>query len=92
MGLLPPDDPHDKVEHALRVSKYLTALGLFVAVVGIVAVGYAVWLAVAGDLSWQRAFAAAFGVLAATVLSGAAAYGAGTNIGLSAERLRTSLQ
>jgi hypothetical protein len=44
-------------------------------------------LAITGSMGWQRALISAFGILAATVLSGATAYGSGTNIGLSAARL-----
>ena len=82
-----PDDLQGRVEHALKVERFLTTLGWFVAAVGVVAVAITLVMAVTGAMGWQRALASAFGILAATVLSGAAAYGSGTNIGLSAARL-----
>jgi type IV secretory pathway VirB2 component (pilin) len=82
-----PGDLQGRVEHALKVERFLTWLGWLVAMVGVVAVVVTLTLAITGSMGWQRALISAFGILAATVLSGATAYGSGTNIGLSAARL-----
>lgn len=79
------------MDHALKVEHFLITLGWFVTGVGVLGIAATIGAAVFGDTSWQRALAGAFGILAATVLSGAAAYGSGTNIGLSAMRLQRDL-
>jgi hypothetical protein len=91
MAWFGPDDVEGRIEHALRVERILVNLGWFVAGVGVVAVVSTLGTAVVGETSWSRALVAAFGILAATVLSGAAAYGSGTNIGLAAMRLKRDL-
>ncbi len=88
MAWLSPNDVEGRIQHALRVERVLVNLGWFVAVVGVVAVLATLGTALWGETSWSRALVAAFGILAATVLSGAAAYGSGTNIGLAAVRLK----
>jgi hypothetical protein len=40
-----------------------------------------------GDLSTEQAISLILGTCLATILSGATAYGSGTNVGLGAERL-----
>lgn len=82
-----PDDVDGRVAHALKVERVLTSLGYAVAAVGVLGILWTLFEAVTGDLTWTRAGVTSLGILAATVLSGAAAYGAGTNIGLSALRL-----
>jgi hypothetical protein len=92
MYWFPPDDPQERVEHALSVARMLTSLGLVVAMVGLLAIGMTALLGFLGVLGWEEAGIAAFGILAATVLSGVAAYGSGTNVGLSAVRLQETLR
>jgi hypothetical protein len=77
-----------EVEHARQVARVLYWLGRLVAAVG--AAGMAVFTAfwAAGDLSAEQGVSLVLGTTLATVLSGAAAYGAGVNIGLGAERLQ----
>jgi hypothetical protein len=69
MAWFGPDDVEGRIEHALRVERILVNLGWFVAGVGVVAVVSTVGAAVLGETSWSRALVAAFGILAATVLS-----------------------
>lgn len=83
-----PDDVDARVAHAFKVERILTLLGYVVAVVGLMGIGWTLFEAVSGDIAWTRAGVTGFGILAATVLSGAAAYGSGTNVGLAAMRLR----
>ena len=92
MYLFPPDDPQERVEHALSVARALTSLGLVVAVVGLISIAVTLVLAFMGAVGWEQAGITTFGILAATVLSGVAAYGSGTNVGLAAVRLQESLR
>ena len=77
-----------KIEHARQVEKVLRWLGWLVAAVG--AAGMAVFTAfwAGGDLNAEQGVSLVLGTTLATVLSGVAAYGAGVNIGLGAERLQ----
>lgn len=86
-----PDDFAGRIEHGFKVERTLIWLGWFVALVGVLAIVYEIGSAVIGATSWSRAVIASFGILAATVLSGATAYGSGTNVGLAASRLRRDL-
>lgn len=81
-----------RIAHAFKVERVLTWLGWTVAVVGVLAIAGEVGSAIAGATSWSRAVVTSFGILAATVLSGATAYGSGTNVGLAAARLQRDLQ
>jgi hypothetical protein len=82
-----PDAVAEMVSHARAVSQLLTRLGWAVLVIGVLAVvGTLVELAL-GDISLERALGLMLGTSLAGILSGATAYGAGTNVGLSAERL-----
>jgi hypothetical protein len=45
-----------------------------------------------GAVGWEQAGITTFGMLAATVLSGVAAYGSGTKVGPAAVRLQESLR
>jgi len=80
-----------RIAHGLQVERTLIWLGYCVAVVGLLAIGYEIVSAIAGATSWSRAVVTAFGILAVTVLSGATAYGSGTNVGLAAVRLQRDL-
>jgi hypothetical protein len=62
-------------------------LGWLVLMLGVIGLGAIALQWLLGDLTAERALAAAGGTTLATILSGAAAYGSGTNIGLSAARL-----
>ena len=76
-----------KVEHARQVERVLLWLGWSVAVLGIggVVAFSALWAT--GDLNAEQAVGAILGTALAAILSGASAYGSGTNVGLGAERL-----
>lgn len=90
----PGHDPHDvtgRIAHGLKVERTLIWLGWVVALVGVLAIAYEVGSALVGATSWSRAVVTSFGILAATVLSGAAAYGSGTNVGLAAVRLQRDM-
>ncbi len=76
-----------KVKHARKIEGVLQWLGWSVAALGafgvtVFAVGWAV-----GDLHGEQAISLILGTCLATILSGATAYGSGTNVGLGAERL-----
>ena len=76
-----------KVEHAREVEGFLRRLGWSVAVLGLVGVAVFAVLWALGDLSAEQAISLILGTCLATILSGATAYGSGTNVGLGAERL-----
>ncbi len=84
------DDVDERVEHALTVERVLTRLGWFVLLVGVASIAVTAWQFVAGEIDVYAALELAFGAALATVLSGAVAYGAGTNIGIGAARLALS--
>jgi hypothetical protein len=83
-------DVDERVAHALLVERVLTRFGWFVLVVGVATIALIVWQFAIGDLELEQALEAAFGAALATVLSGAVAYGSGTNVGLGAARLALS--
>lgn len=76
-----------KVEHARAVERILLWLGWTVAALGVLGVAAFSSLWVAGELDAQQAVGTILGTALATILSGAAAYGSGVNMGLGAERL-----
>ena len=88
------DDQHitTRIEHARRTSRLLQNLGWFVATVGIVGMAVFIVLWLLDDLSTEQAVSLVLGTMLATVLSGAAAYGSGVNIGLGAERLALAVE
>lgn len=77
----------DRVEHALMVERVLTRLGWLVLMLGVIGLGAITLEWLSGNLTTEKALAAAGGTALATILSGATAYGSGTNIGLGAARL-----
>jgi hypothetical protein len=81
----------DRVERAHRVEQVLQALGWVVAAVGLIGAAVFVFFWIAGDLSSEQAVSLILGTTLATILSGATAYGAGVNVGLSADRLSLAL-
>jgi hypothetical protein len=76
-----------KVKHAREVEGFLERLGWSVAVLGIIGVALYAVLWGLGDLNTDQAISLILGTCLATILSGATAYGSGTNVGLGAERL-----
>jgi len=81
-----------KVEHARQVERVLLWLGWSVAVLGIGGVvAFSVLWAI-GDLNAEQAVGAIVGTALAAILSGASAYGSGTNVGLGAERLELAVR
>ena len=77
----------ERVEHALMVERVLTRLGWLVLMLGLVGLGAITLEWLSGGLTTEKALAAAGGTALAAILSGATAYGSGTNIGLGAARL-----
>lgn len=88
MAWFAPDDVQGRIAHAFRVERFLVSLGYGVAAVGVLAIVWTLVGALIGDTGWSRAVTTSFGILAATVLSGAAAYASGTSVGLAAARLK----
>ena len=76
-----------KIEHARQAETLLQRLGWSVAVLGIVGVATFSVLWAAGEISAEQGVSLILGTALAVVLSGAAAYGSGVNLGLGAERL-----
>jgi hypothetical protein len=76
-----------KVEHARGVEEFLQRLGWSVAVLGVVGVAAFSVLWATGELDVEQAVSLILGTALAVILSGAAAYGSGVNVGLGAERL-----
>jgi hypothetical protein len=84
------DDVDERVARALTVERVLTRLGWFVLLVGVASIAVTVWQYVDGEIEVYAMLELVFGAALATVLSGAVAYGAGTNIGIGAARLAAS--
>jgi len=82
---------HERVRRARDVEVVLHRLGWAVLVIGVCAlIGIAVLL-VTGDLDLEQALAAFLTTVLGSILAGASAYGAGTNVGLGADRLELAL-
>jgi hypothetical protein len=81
-----------KVEHARKVEALLQRLGWSVAVLGVAGVATFSVLWALGDLSVEQGVSLILGTALAVLLSGAAAYGSGVNVGLSAERLELAVK
>ncbi len=80
-----------KVEHARKVGRGLQWLGWSVICLGIVGiVAFAVLWAI-GEVDAEQAVGLILGTALASILSGAAAYGSGVNLGLGAERLSLAI-
>jgi hypothetical protein len=80
-----------RVERALVVERRLLLLGWFIlvlAVGGLVAV-LVLWLL--GEINVDQMLAGLFSVVMSSILSGAATYGSGINVGLGAARLAANL-
>ena len=80
-----------RVRRGLATERNLLRIGRFVLGLAVVGVAGTVVMWVLGQISVDQALAAIFGVTISSVLSGAAAYGSGINVGLAASRLATSL-
>jgi NADPH-dependent curcumin reductase CurA len=76
-----------QVEHARKVGHVLQWLGWSVMCLGVVGVAAFAVLWAIGDVDAEQAVGLIVGTALASVLSGAAAYGSGVNLGLGAERL-----
>lgn len=76
-----------KVKHARSVEGILQRLGWSVGALGVAGVVTFAILWVIGDLDIEQALSLIVGTALATILSGAATYGSGVNVGLGAERL-----
>ena len=90
--LISRQEMQDGVEHALATATFMRRLGwivLFLAVASLI-VTVVLWLH--GDISFEQALASIFGVIITSILSGAAAYSSGVNIGLGASRLLLAME
>jgi hypothetical protein len=80
-----------RVRRGFITERNLLRLGWFIlglAVAGLVTV-LVLWFV--GEIGIDQALAAIFGVIVSSILSGAATYGSGVNVGLAAARLATNL-
>jgi len=82
---------HERIERAREVEIVLHRLGWAVLVIGVCALVGIVVLAITGDLDLEQALAALLTTVLGSILAGASAYGAGTNVGLGADRLELAL-
>jgi hypothetical protein len=76
-----------QVEHARKVGQVLQWLGWSVICLGVVGIAAFAVLWAIGDVDTEQALGLILGTALASILSGAAAYGSGVNLGLGAERL-----
>ena len=76
-----------QVEHARKVGHVLQWLGWSVICLGVVGIAAFAVLWAIGDVDAEQALGLILGTALASILSGAAAYGSGVNLGLGAERL-----
>jgi hypothetical protein len=91
-GLITHQEMRERVEHAVAIGTFMRRLGwivLFLAVASLI-VTVVLWLL--GDISFEQALATIFGVIISSILSGAAAYSSGVNIGLGASRLSLAME
>jgi hypothetical protein len=80
-----------RVQRGFLTERNLLRLGWFIlalAIVGLITV-LALWLL--GEISIDQALASIFEVVISSILSGAATYGSGINVGLASARLATNL-
>lgn len=76
-----------RIEHAREVEAFLLRLGWAVVVLGVLGAAFTAVFLATGDIDLDQALAAWVTVALGSILSGSAAYGTGTNIGLGADRL-----
>jgi hypothetical protein len=82
----------DRVEHAVATERFLLRLGWLVLALAVTSLTVTVALWLHEDISAEQTLAAVFGVIITGILSGAAAYASGINIGLGAARLVLALE
>ena len=80
-----------QVEHARKVGHALQWLGWSVICLGVIGVAAFSVLWAVGEVDVERAVGLILGTALASILSGAAAYGSGVNMGLGAERLNLAV-
>ena len=81
-----------KVAAARGVERSLTFIGWIVLVIGVIGMVATVVMWIAGQIDIDQAVALLLGTILGSILSGAAAYGSGVNVGLGAERLALALR
>jgi predicted anti-sigma-YlaC factor YlaD len=77
----------EQVQQARKVGRVLRWLGWSLICLGVVGIGAFSVLWAIGDVDAEQALGLILGTALASILSGAAAYGSGVNVGLGAERL-----
>ena len=80
-----------KVEHARKVGHVLQWLGWSVICLGVVGIAAFSVLWAIGEVDAEQALGLILGTALASILSGAAAYGSGVNLGLGADRLSLAI-
>ncbi len=80
-----------QVEHARKVGRVLQWLGWSVICLGVLGIAAFSVLWAIGEVNIEQALGLILGTALASILSGAAAYGSGVNVGLGAERLNLAV-
>jgi hypothetical protein len=82
----------DRVAHAVATERFMCRLGWLVLALAVTGLVVTVVLWLHEDIGVEQALAAVFGVIITGILSGAAAYSSGVNIGLGASRLSLAME
>jgi hypothetical protein len=90
--LISRDEMHARVLHALATERFMLRLGWIVLALAVAGLAVTAGLWLHGDISMEQALAAIFGVIITGILSGAAAYSSGINVGLGASRLLLAMR
>ena len=80
-----------RVERALAVERFLLRLGWFILALAVAGLVTVLALYFTSQIDIDQALGGLFGVVMSSVLSGAATYGSGINVGLGAARLAVNL-
>jgi hypothetical protein len=91
-ALISQADMRSRVEHAVATEKFMLRLGWLVLALALTSLAVTVVLWLHGDITGEQTLAAVFGVIITGILSGAAAYTSGINIGLGASRLVLAME
>ena len=78
---------YGRVRHAMATERFMRRLGWIVLALAVVSLSVTVAMWLLGEISVEQALATIFGVIISSILSGAAAYSSGVNVGLGAMRL-----
>ena len=90
--LISREQMRERVRHAVATERFMLRLGWIVLALAVTGLTVTIVLWLHGDISMEQALAAIFGVVITGILSGAAAYSSGVNVGLGASRLELALE